>query len=245
MNKLINKFVKKFKNFFNKFQSFSSFSLISFSQEGEDLILARIFAGAKEGVYVDVGAHHPKRFSNTYYFYLLGWRGINIDPRPRSMALFEKERPNDINLEIAVFPEEGKRIYYQFEDPALNSFSADLANSRENIGVGTVIDKVEIKGQPLNQILASNLHLLGYEIDFLTVDAEGLDYEVLLSNDWIKFRPKVVLVEILMGSLDNIFETPTYKLMISVGYTLYAKSVNTVFFIEQKMLVKITPSYSI
>lgn len=244
MNKLT-KFIIKFKNFLNKFQSFNGFSSISFSQEGEDLILARLFAGTSEGIYVDVGAHHPKRFSNTYYFYLLGWRGINVDPRPQSMALFERYRPNDINLEIAVFPQGGRRTYYQFEDPALNSFSADLVSSRENIGVGTVINKSEINGQPLNQILASNLHLLGCEIDFLTVDAEGLDYEVLLSNDWDKFRPKIVLVEILMSSLDSIFETPAYKLMVSVGYSLYAKSVNTVFFIEKKMLEKITPNYLI
>ena len=57
----------------------------SFSQEGEDLVLARIFEGKKNGFYVDIGAHHPTRFSNTHYFYRRGWSGINIDAMPGSM----------------------------------------------------------------------------------------------------------------------------------------------------------------
>ena len=62
----------------------------SWSQEGEDRILYRIFEQQPVGFYVDVGAHHPKRFSNTYFFYRRGWRGINIDAMPGSMKNFEK-----------------------------------------------------------------------------------------------------------------------------------------------------------
>jgi hypothetical protein len=72
----------------------------SWSQEGEDLILARIFGDKPDGFYVDVGAHHPKRFSNTYYFYRRGWRGINIDAMPGSMLAFNRLRPSDINIEL-------------------------------------------------------------------------------------------------------------------------------------------------
>ena len=74
----------------------------SWSQEGEDMILHRIFGGKKSGFYVDVGAHHPKRFSNTYFFYCHGWRGINIDAMPGRMKLFNQWRPKDINLEMGV-----------------------------------------------------------------------------------------------------------------------------------------------
>ena len=61
----------------------------SYSQEGEDMILRRFLAGQKDGFYVDVGAHHPVRFSNTYYFYKQGWAGINIEPNPDSLAAFK------------------------------------------------------------------------------------------------------------------------------------------------------------
>lgn len=78
------------------------FKEISYSQSGEDRALYRYFERQDNGFYVDVGAHHPFRFSNTCIFYARGWRGINIDAMPQSMALFRKYRKNDINLEVAI-----------------------------------------------------------------------------------------------------------------------------------------------
>ncbi|HWR59941.1 MAG TPA: FkbM family methyltransferase, partial [Thermodesulfovibrionales bacterium] len=105
--------------------SLSGFRTWSYSQEGEDLILRRIFSNITNGFYVDIGAHHPKRFSNTYLFYRQGWCGINIDAMPGSMKLFNKFRPRDINLEFAVANGNNKMTYYEFNLPALNSFSKD------------------------------------------------------------------------------------------------------------------------
>jgi hypothetical protein len=65
----------------------------SYSQEGEDMILRRIFEGQEKGFYVDVGAHHPRRFSNTYYFYKLGWAGVNLEPNPDALIAFKADRP--------------------------------------------------------------------------------------------------------------------------------------------------------
>ena len=70
------------KNFLRRVQSFLTWDIwinYSYSQEGEDMVLKRIFDKQTKGFYIDVGAHHPKRFSNTYNFYLKGWKGINID----------------------------------------------------------------------------------------------------------------------------------------------------------------------
>ena len=78
------------------------YSNISYSLQGEDMVLKELFADKNQGFYVDVGAHHPFRFSNTYLFYKKGWRGINIDAMPRSMELFDKFRPRDINIECGV-----------------------------------------------------------------------------------------------------------------------------------------------
>ncbi len=142
---------KKIKTIFHKFYSLSRFSSISFSQEGEDLILARIFSESKNAIYVDVCAHHPKRFSSTYYFYLQRWGGIKINPNPKSITLFKKYIPNDINLEITVFHENGVRAYYQYTNAILNSFSEDLVKSREWIEIQTIASKNEVKDQPLNK----------------------------------------------------------------------------------------------
>ena len=75
---------------------------LSYSQNGEDRILHRIFENQKSGFYVDIGAHHPFRFSNTFLFYKMGWKGINVDAMPKSMEIFKRFRPRDINLELAV-----------------------------------------------------------------------------------------------------------------------------------------------
>ena len=84
------------------------------------MILNRFFERKRNGFYVDVGAHHPKRFSNTYTFYKKGWRGVNIDAMPGSMEKFKKIRPRDINLEFAISNKNGTLVYHMFNEPALN-----------------------------------------------------------------------------------------------------------------------------
>src|SRR5690554_5496726 len=75
---------------------------INYSQEGEDQVLKRIFENQNSGFYVDIGAYHPFKYSNTMHFYRQGWRGINIDASKNSMVEFNKHRPKDINIELAV-----------------------------------------------------------------------------------------------------------------------------------------------
>lgn len=201
----------------------------SWSQEGEDMVLRRIFEKKKIGFYVDIGAHHPKRFSNTYMFYRRGWHGINIDAMPGSMRLFKKWRSRDINLEQDVAHKEGKLDYYIFNESALNGFSAELSEERDlarnNYFIKEIV-KIDVK--PLSKIF--NQHLQSEAIDFLSVDVEGLDLAVLQSNDWTKYRPRFVLAELLKSSLHNLYQDPVVLFMKEQGYALYAKQVNTVFF---------------
>src|SRR5688500_1440642 len=100
----------------------------SFSQEGEDLILRHIFKGKREGFYVDVGAYHPMRFSNTYLFYSMGWRGINIDATPGSMSAFRAVRPRDTNLQLAISDRNETLTLMMFDEPVLSTFSPDVAS---------------------------------------------------------------------------------------------------------------------
>lgn len=136
------------------FITWDQWSSRSWSQEGEDLVLRRIFCEKSNGFYVDVGAHHPKRFSNTYHFYQLGWSGINIDAMPGSMNLFKKWRPRDINIEVGISKQKGVLDYYVFNEPALNGFSTYLSeqrNSRSNNCIIKEVIMVEVK--PLYEIL--------------------------------------------------------------------------------------------
>jgi FkbM family methyltransferase len=201
----------------------------SFAQEGEDLILKRIFEEKRGGFYVDVGAHHPMRFSNTYLFYKAGWRGINIDATPGSMVPFRTERPRDINLETGISERTEKLRYYIFDEPALNTFSAELASDRETKTSYKVVNTVEISASPLADVLARNLPT-GQVIDFLTVDVEGWDLQVLRSNDWDRFAPHVVVAEVLGHSLDDLAGSEIAAFLRSKGYGLFAKTFNSVFF---------------
>ena len=203
---------------------------LSFSQDGEDLVIAELFQGKAEGFYVDVGAHHPQRFSNTYYFYLKGWKGINIDAMPNSMKIFEVLRPNDINLEIPISEKSEVLTYYEFDEPALNSFSLPLSQERITKTNYKIIAETQLKTQTLAEVLDKYLPA-EQTIDFLSIDVEGLDYQVINSNNWDKYKPKVILVEDL--ELSSLKNTNTSKICLFLeerGYILLAKTMRTLIF---------------
>ena len=190
-------------------------SIVSYAQEGEDIILNRIFEKKYNGFYVDVGAHHPVRFSNTHLLYKKGWSGINIDATPGSMDCFDKKRKNDVNLEVGVGLNEGELTYYMFNDPALNSFSKDLSTDRNNRGSSyRIVKEVAVPVKKLSTILREYIDA-DKHIDLLTIDAEGMDLEVLESNDWSVYRPDYVLVETLGATLTDILAGDIYKYLIN------------------------------
>lgn len=208
------------------------FGIRSYAQEGEDLILARLFEGQKSGFYVDVGAHHPIRFSNTYLFYKRGWKGINIDASPGSMELFAKKRPRDINLELAIAQEEGQSDFYIFNEPALNTFDQQLASQRHGSRY-RVVQVKPIKKRPLATVLRDHLKL-GQTIDILSVDVEGLDLEVLRSNDWQRFPARCVVVEAAEVSLSQLDTNETHCFLSQQGYEIWAKTANTLFYLQKQ-----------
>jgi FkbM family methyltransferase len=159
----------------------------------------------------------------------MGWRGINVDARPGSMRLFTKLRGEDINLELAVSNTRTNLRYYQFAETALNTFCQDLAVAYEKQGY-PIIATQEIMTVTLGDIL--NKHLApSREIDFLSIDVEGLDLEVLKSNDWEKYRPRIVLVEDLnVRNLHNLGDSATSAYLLNRGYRFAAKTFNTMFF---------------
>jgi FkbM family methyltransferase len=203
----------------------------AFSQEGEDLILARYYEGRTAGFFIDVGAHHPFRFSNTYLLYRLGWRGINIDAMPGSMERFRRARPDDINVESAVGTAQGSATLFLFNEPALNTFDADLAEKR-NIPPWRIVGTAAMPIRTLAELLSKHVPP-ATNIDFLTVDVEGRDLDVLRSNDWQRFRPGLVLAETLGSAFQRIaHDDPVVSFLTSMGYELAAKTFNTSFFLD-------------
>jgi len=235
VKKIVKKFIpKRYRKSVIEWKNllFDSYAAKSYSQEGEDMILRRTFETKRQrGFYVDVGAYHPKRFSNTHYFYKKGWRGINIDAMPGSTKLFEKIRPKDINLEIAISDKKQVLTYYVFNDHALNGFSKGLSTERDEKGRYRIIDEIKMETSTLAEVLDTYLPK-NIEIDFLSVDVEGLDFQVLKSNNWSKYKPKVILVESLDFSFYNFDNSEIYRFLVAKGYHLAAKTVNALFFIS-------------
>jgi FkbM family methyltransferase len=208
---------------------FDVYSNKSYSQEGEDMILRRIFRGQTQGFYVDVGAHHPRRYSNTYHFYRLGWSGINVEPNPDFAASFRAIRSRDINLQLGVAEHAGALRYYSFNEPALNTFDPELMKSRLTYPEVKLVGTRDVEVRTLASILGSHLPE-GRSVDFLTIDVEGLDFAVLKSNDWQRFRPKCVLVEVIGKTLDQVYGSDISLYMRDRRYDLFAKTFNTVVF---------------
>lgn len=207
---------------------------LSYSQEGEDLVLARILGDLKitTGFFVDIGAHHPTRYSNTYYFYRRGWHGINVDALPGTKKLFQRMRPKDITIECGIGLKEDVLTYYAFNEPALNTFSEQEAK-KKNIPPYNIVQKLQIPVVTLKQILDDYLPA-GLQVDFMTIDVEGLDHEVISSNDWKRYRPRVILVELLNAGIENLELHPTAQLLRAYDYRVFAKTYNTYFFVANE-----------
>lgn len=191
------------------------------------MVLRGIFEGQTSGFYVDVGAHHPQRFSNTHYFYLAGWRGINIDAMPGSMEPFNQLRPRDINLEIGVSEFAEALTYYAFDEPALNGFSKEVADRINENGRYHLQFTRPVPTRPLAEILDEYLPVK-QTIDFLTIDVEGLDHAVMRSNNWEKYRPLVILTETI-----HISPTSGAQFLRNLGYRELCSTPRTQFFCRE------------
>jgi FkbM family methyltransferase len=194
----------------------------TYAQHGEDII-AEALLPEEYGFYVEIGAFHPVSISNTYLFYRKGWRGIVVDPAPAVAALFKKRRPEDIMLAYAVSPEENVKKFGLMNGAESNG----LIGANETAGSGTPKQVIEVKCLRLETIL--NKYLPPQQkIDFLSVDTEGHDFHVLTSNNWEKYRPRLVAVE----DFQTLEESEICKFMGSKGYRLILSAKITRFFME-------------
>ena len=165
--------------------------MVSYSQNGEDVILKRAFPEGRTGFYIDIGASHPQKLSVTKHFYDRGWRGINVEPLKRNFDLFINDRPRDVNLNVAVGNESGSREFFEVSDYSeLSTFSAEYATNLARSGH-------QIRSYPVPVITGNELFAAYVDgpVDFLKIDVEGNEYEVVSSIDFLRYRPRVLVIE--------------------------------------------------
>ena len=179
--------------------------------EGEDLIISDLTKNIKNGFYVDAGCYHPLHLSNTYLLYKRSWTGINIDISEFSIKLFNYLRPNDVNINSAVSNMEKEiSFYYQKKLSQLSTIKKAISNERMQ---GNIKEK-KIKSLKLNSILNQS-KFKNRQIDFLNIDVEGADFEVLKSLNFTIYEPKIICIEIMEK---NIFESEIYNFLKDLNY---------------------------
>ncbi|SDJ42444.1 methyltransferase, FkbM family [Actinokineospora alba] len=165
--------------------------MISYAQNAEDVVLARLFGGQASGRYVDIGAGDPVEASVTKAFYDLGWRGINIEPIPALGAALRAARPDDVTLGVAVGAGKGTAtLHVVDEEWGWSTLDQDLAGHYRDDRSWRV-DEIEVDVLTLADILDQ----YPGPVDFLKVDVEGAEQDVIDGGDWTRHRPRVLVVE--------------------------------------------------
>ena len=197
------------------------FSKKSYAHTEGGLFILKKFKN-KKGFYVDVGCHHPTRLNNCHLLYKNGWNGINIDISEFTIKLFNLIRRKDININIAVSLKQKKvRFYYD----KLISFYISLNKRKE-------LDRFrEINSNTLTKIIDKTKYQ-NRKIDFLSIDTEGKDFEVLRSLNFKKYDPKYICIEIYSDKnvSFNVKKNLIYKYLIKKNYKLlFNKRENYIF----------------
>jgi len=200
----------------------------SYSQYGEDNIILLMIGlyNIQKTKYMDIGAHHPFKYSNTALLYKHGIYGINIEPDPLLFRRFIKNRKNDTNLNIGISNVCGESILYQFEKPEFNTFSEKAAQEIENKGIKKTGEK-KVKLDTYNNVV--DTYLNGKAPDILFLDAEGLDEIIIGSIDFERYCPKIICIETYAyGVGKKNYEV--IKFLLNKHFSIHADTyVNTIF----------------
>jgi len=203
--------------------------MVSYAQDGEDVLLRRAFPDDRVGSYVDVGANDPVSDSVTKHFYDRGWRGVNVEPIPGLFGRLRDARPRDINLNLGLSDREGRLPFYESPElPGWSTFSAELAASYRD-------RRMEFREHSIPVTTLARVcdeHVCG-PIDFLKVDVEGFEREVLAGGDWTRWRPRIVVVE-------DAWPERWEHLLLDAGYLLARRSRMNRFYarVEDKHLAE-------
>jgi len=197
-----------------------------YSQWGEDLFINNFFKNNNSGVYLDIGCFHPYMYSNTCLLHKKGWNGINIDINQTSIDLFNIVRPNDINI-CAAISREKKEFKIYFDDPfsPINTLNKKFYENLKNTFFKNK-KILTIQSKTIEEVF--DINKFKSEIDFINIDAEGYDFEILQQLDLNKYKVKLVSVEThnvdgseteYFDSIKKFLEKKNYSIFKRVGPT--------------------------
>ena len=164
---------------------------LSYTQNLEDYHLSLAFAGQQSGFYIDIGGGHPVADNVSFWFYERGWRGIVVEPQPQLTALYERLRPRDLVVQGLVGRSSGEMDFHVVE--RLHGLSTTVEQHAKGArAFGADYQTVRLPVMTLAELCERHEVRA---IDFLKVDVEGAESDVLAGGDWQRFRPKVIIVE--------------------------------------------------
>jgi FkbM family methyltransferase len=167
---------------------------ISYAQRFEDLYLMRCFGGRSDGFYIDIGSGHPVYDNASFAFYLEGWHGVTVEPNSKLARLSTAIRPRDRHVEALIGATGGEAMFYLVEDFHGLSTMIEAHARAAHQQFGKSSQAVAMPVMTLKELCRQHAPPV---FEFLKVDVEGAEQEVLLNGDWQSFRPKVVVVEAL------------------------------------------------
>lgn len=206
-----------------------------FGQWAEDVLVRKLFPRKKtSGIYLDIGAYHPFKHSNTAYFWLKGWHGFNIDANPNTINLFNKARPTDTNIWTAIIPEKDYRAGIREVDLMLPA-KKDHASGVSATGTchsNTALERdfkesQKVSAKSISQIITDfNIS----NIDYLNVDVEGYDSVIIQEFDFAVFHPKVISIEDYSEDMAKLLSSEISTFLFSKGYLLMGRAGPTSIF---------------
>lgn len=210
----------------------------TYSQCGEDLIFVSTFnrLGLHKPSYLDIGANHPTIISNTALLYSRGSRGINVDANPEHMDELRRERPHDINLNVAIAPSRGILTFYRFTGEASGQSSFSKRHIDDLVAKYPTLqpEPVEIETVTINDIV--DHHANGTFPDILSIDVESLDTAILNSADFSRSRPKLICTEALNSQGE---EPEIYSVMRRQGFERYVRCGGNMIFLDKEIICEI------
>jgi FkbM family methyltransferase len=210
----------------------------SWAEHGEDLVIESLCRYLKidKPTYLDIGAADPIFNSNTYLFYSKGCRGVLIEPNPSLSGALMKIRPGDRTINAGIgFDGRTEADYYMVSGALSNTFSKDWIDaSAARLGNRDFIEKVI--EMPLLNINAVIAEYFCKAPDLLSIDTEGLDFDILRSLDFNRFRPPIVCAETLMVESKGV-EPRIIDLMRSKEYSVRGSTIQNAIFVDDRLLV--------
>ena len=193
---------------------------LAYSHWGIDLIITKLLNSKNKGIYIDVGCHHPFLNNHSYLLYKSGWEGINIDLDYNSIDMFNFFRKSDVNIQTAVTDHKGEvDLYFYHNRAAKNTISKEFGSDAK--------EQKKINSDTLNNII-ENSKFKNSKIDFVSIDVEGNEMNVLSGFNLKKYKPKLILLEFILPNKKEFYEkdineitnSEVYKFLIKNEYKL-------------------------